>query len=116
MIALAKASTDEEVRTSAEYFAAPKPRSTIKVIESDMVPKTTVAGWFLADAKNGESEPIGNRIIEIPEDLVQFENRDAHSRFIAYVPIGSIKKGGDLAVKGVGGRRRWLFQVSALFG
>jgi cytochrome c553 len=68
-----------------------------------MVPKTTVAGWFLADAKNGESEPIGNRIIEIPEDLVQFENRDARSRFIAYVPIGSIKKGEDLAAKGVGG-------------
>src|ERR1700682_847744 len=103
MMALAKAATDEEVRASAEYFAALKPRATIRVVETDMVPKTYVAGWFLADAKSGESEPIGSRIIEIPEDLAQFENRDARSRFIAYVPVGSIQKGKDLAAKGVAG-------------
>jgi cytochrome c553 len=103
MIALAKAATDQEVRASAEYFAALKPRATIKVVETDTVPKTYVAGWFLADAKTGESEPIGNRIIEVPEDLAQFENRDARSRFIAYVPIGSIQKGKELVAKGVGG-------------
>jgi cytochrome c553 len=102
MIALARAASDEEVRISAEYFAAIKPKPTIRVIESDTVPKTTVAGWFLADAGTGENEPIGNRIIEIPEDLAQFENRDARSRFIAYVPPGSIKKGEELATKGVG--------------
>jgi cytochrome c553 len=103
MIALAKAASDEEVRISAEYFAAIKPRSTIRVIESDTVPRTAVAGWFLADAKTGEREPIGNRIIEIPEDLAQFENRDARSRFVAYVPVGSIKKGEALAAKGIDG-------------
>ena len=103
MIALAKAATDQEVRASADYFAALKPRATIKVVETDTVPKTYVAGWFLADAKSGESEPIGNRIIEIPEDLTQFENRDARSRFIAYVPVGSIQKGKELVAKGVGG-------------
>ena len=54
MIALAKAASDEEIRISAQYFAALKPRSTIKVIESDSVPKTVVAGWFLADAGAGE--------------------------------------------------------------
>jgi cytochrome c553 len=103
MIALAKAATDQEIGASAEYFSALKPRSTIKVVETDTVPKTYVAGWFLADAKGGEREPIGNRIIEVPEDLAQFENRDARSRFIAYVPVGSIQKGKDLAAKGVGG-------------
>jgi cytochrome c553 len=103
MIALAKAASDEEVRISAEYFAAIKPKSTIKVIESDTVPKTIVAGWFLADAGTRENESLGNRIIEIPEDLVQFENRDARSRFIAYVPVGSIKKGEAIAAKGIEG-------------
>jgi cytochrome c553 len=103
MIGLAKAASGDEVRISAEYFAAIKPRSTIKVIESDTVPKTTVAGWFLADAKTGEREPIGNRIIEIPEDLAQFENRDTRSHFVAYVPAGSIKKGEALAAKGIDG-------------
>jgi len=103
MIALARAATDQEVRAAAEYFAALKPRATIRVVETDTVPKTYVAGWFLADAKTGEREPIGNRIIEIPEDLAQFENRDARSRFIAYVPVGSIQKGKELVAKGVGG-------------
>ena len=97
MISLAKAATDEEVRASAAYFAALKPRATIKVVETGMVPKTFVAGLFLADAKTGESEPIGSRIIEVPEDLAQFENRDARSRFIAYVPDGSVRKGEALA-------------------
>jgi cytochrome c553 len=102
MIKVAKAASDDEVQASAAYFAALKPRSTIAVVETDMVPKTFVAGSFLADAKSGEKEPIGSRIIEVPEDFVQFENRDARSRFIAYVPPGSVKKGEALAAKGVG--------------
>jgi cytochrome c553 len=102
MIGVAKAASDDEVQVSAAYFAALKPRATIRVIETDTVPKTFVAGSFLADAKSGENEPIGNRIIEIPEDFVQFENRDARSRFIAYVPPGSVNKGEALATKGVG--------------
>jgi cytochrome c553 len=103
MIALAKAASDEEVQASAEYFARLKPSPLIKVVETVTVPKTYVAGWFLADAKTGEREPIGSRIIEVPEDVVQFENRDARSRFIAYVPTGSIKQGEDLAAKGSAG-------------
>ncbi len=103
MIALAKAASDEEVQASAEYFAALKPSPRIKVVETSDVPKTYVAGWFLAAANGGEREPIGNRIIEMPEDVVQFENRDARSRFIAYVPPGSIKQGEELAAKGSAG-------------
>jgi cytochrome c553 len=102
MIKVAKAASDEEVQASAAYFSALKARATIRVVETDTVPKTFVAGSFLADAKSGETETIGNRIIEVPEDFVQFENRDARSRFIAYVPPGSVNKGEALATKGVG--------------
>jgi cytochrome c553 len=102
MIRVAKAASDDEVQASAAYFAALKPRSTITVVETDTVPKTFVAGSFLADAKSGDKEPLGNRIVEVPEDFVQFENRDARSRFIAYVPPGSVKKGEALAATGVG--------------
>lgn len=102
MITVAKGASDAEVQAAAAYFSALKPRSIIRVVETDMVPKTYVGGWFLVDSKSGEKEPIGSRIIEVPEDVVQFENRDARSRFIAYVPIGSIKKGEALAAKGVG--------------
>jgi cytochrome c553 len=102
MISLAKAATDAEIQAAAEYFSSLKPRATIKVIETDTVPKTRVAGWFLADAGMREKEPIARRIIEVPEDLDQFENRDSHSRFIAYVPVGSVERGKALAAGGDG--------------
>jgi len=34
--------------------------------------------------------------IEVPKTSFNSENRDARSRFIAYVPAGSIKQGEDL--------------------
>jgi len=104
MISLAKAATDSEIKEAAAYFSALEPRAAIKIVETDTVPKTYVAGWFLADAKNGENEPIGQRIIEVPEDLQQFENRDARSRFIAYVPVGSIENGKAIVTGTRGGK------------
>jgi cytochrome c553 len=103
MIALSKAITDDEVREAAAYFAALTPRQNVRVVETADVPATVVAGWFLADAKTGAREPIGQRVIEVPENLEQFENRDTHSRFIAYVPKGSVARGAALAA-GVPGK------------
>ena len=103
MVSLAKAATDAEIKEAADYFSALKPRSAIKVVETDTVPKTYVAGWFLAQETGGVTEPLGERIIEVPADLQQFENRDARSRFIAYVPVGSIEKGKLLATEGSAG-------------
>ena len=79
-----------------------EPKQNIRLVETDSVPKTFVAGWFLADAKTGEKEPIGQRIIEIPEDLDQFESRDPRARFIAYAPVGSVKRGEALVTTGGG--------------
>src|SRR2546428_3061272 len=104
MIALSQAATAAEVEAAAAYFAALKPRTIIKVVETDTVPKTFVFGWHLAAVKTGEREPIGQRLIEIPEDLERFVSRDARSRFIAYVPPGSIQKGQALVVTGGGGK------------
>jgi len=104
MIALAKSATEAEIEAAAAYFSGLKPRPKIKVVESDTAPKTYVAGWFLADLNNGEREALGNRIIEVPEDVVQFESRDTRSRFIAYVPPGSVKKGELLATAGGNGK------------
>jgi cytochrome c553 len=36
----------------------------------------------------------------MPEDLEQFEHRDARSRFVAYAPVGSVKAGGALVKMG----------------
>jgi len=104
MTSLSRAVTDAEVAAAAAYFSALKPRPNLRVVETNTVPKTFVAGWFLAASTTGEKESIGRRIIEVPEDLEQFERRDARARFIAYVPVGSIRKGRTLATTGGGGR------------
>jgi cytochrome c553 len=101
---LAKAVTDAEVEAAAAYFSVVKPRSIVSVVEADTVPQTYVTGWHLAVMKGGEKEPIGQRIIEVPEDLEQFVNRDTRARFIAYVSPGSIQKGQALAATGGGGK------------
>lgn len=103
MMALAAKVTESEVAAAAAYFSSLKLRPIMHVVEADMVPQTYVHGWHLADLKNGQKEPIGQRIIEMPEDLEQFVSRDAHSVFVAYVPPGSIEKGRILATTG-GGR------------
>ncbi|MBI4887027.1 MAG: cytochrome C-binding protein, partial [Acidobacteria bacterium] len=54
-------------------------------------------------SKEGGMEPIAGRIIELPEDAEHAELRDPHSPFMAYVPVGSIRKGEALVTTG-GGR------------
>ena len=103
MMAVAKAATEAEVKAAAEYFAALPPRPWIRVIESATVPKTHVAGWMLVASEPIELEPIGQRIIEMPEDLERTELRDAASGFVAYVPPGSIEKGRALVATGGAG-------------
>lgn len=72
MIAGAKAISDDEVRVAAAYFSALKPQQNIRVVESDSAPKIFVTGWFLSKQASGEQEPIGQRIIEVPDQLEQF--------------------------------------------
>ena len=101
MIDLAKVMTDEEMRVSAEYFAAIKWTPWIRVIESDTVPKTRIVGNLFLAATQERTEPIAGRIIEVPEDLEQAETlRNPRSGFIAYVPPGSTEKGRDLVTTG----------------
>jgi cytochrome c553 len=104
MILAAKGATQAEVEAAAAYFASLKPKQNIKVVETNTVPETQVRGWHLSDLKNGKTEPLGQRIVEVPEDLQQFVSRDSRARFVAYVPPGSIEKGKALASTGGNGR------------
>jgi len=104
MMALASKATSAEVEAAAAYFSSLKPKANIKVVEADMVPQTHVHGWHLANLKNGQTEPIGQRIIEFPDDLEQFVSRDSRAHFTAYVPPGSIEKGKVLVTTGGNGR------------
>ena len=104
MIALAKATSAQDAEAAAAYFSTLKLRPIIEIIETDTAPKTQIHGWHLVDLKTGEKEPIGQRIIEVPQNLQQFVSRDSRSRFIAYVPNGSLQKGKALATTGGQGR------------
>jgi len=101
MIPLSKAATEEEMRTAAEYYGSLKPKPWLRIVEADTVPTTFVGpGNMRFATADGKTEPIGPRVIELPEDAEKAELRDGHSGFVAYVPKGSIAKGEELATTG----------------
>ena len=93
MIKGSKAINDEDVRAAAAYFSGLEPKSNIRVVESEVAPRTFVANWFLAATTPRAQEPLGQRIIEVPDDLDRFESRDTRVTFTAYVPPGSLDSG-----------------------
>jgi len=103
MIGVATTANEKEIQAAAEYFSGLKPKPWIRVVETKTVPKTHVAGWMLVVNDKGGMEPIGQRIIETPENLERTELRDDASGFIAYVPVGSIRKGKVLVATGGAG-------------
>jgi hypothetical protein len=77
-----------------------------RVVEADTVPKTYFKGTRrlpLTGAAAG-TEPIGKRIIEVPEEWERVELRDPHASFVSYVPPGSLAKGEALVTTGAGGK------------
>jgi cytochrome c553 len=100
MLTLAKAATEEEARIAAAYFEATKYPRWIRVVETNTVPRTTIVGGMFAATPDGATEPIGERVVEVPENLERTELRDPGSGFIAYVPTGSIARGRTLVSNG----------------
>lgn len=106
MIRVAKAATPDEIRAAAEYFSSLKPQKWIRVVETDTVPTTRPVGWMLVAQSPERTEAIGERVIEMPEDLEQTELRNPASGFVAYVPKGSLAVG-ELLVR-TGGHGRFM--------
>lgn len=104
MILFAKAMTDEEIAASARYYSSIPWKERIRVVETRMVPKTRMQFGVFFRLPGNETEPLGMRIVEGPEDAERFELRDPHSLFVAYVPVGSVKTGETLVKTGGGGR------------
>jgi cytochrome c553 len=101
---IANALSEEDAKKVAEWYASLKPKDWIKVVEADTVPKTFVNdNRMRLPLPGGATEPLGHRIIELPEDPARATSRDPHSGFVAYVPKGSVARGEDLVTNGVGG-------------
>jgi cytochrome c553 len=102
---MAKNLSAEDARQASEWFAALKPKVWQSVVETDRVPKTFINIHLMRMPLPGAGdEPIGNRIIELPQDIARAESRDPHSGFIAYVPKGSLAKGKEFVTTGGGGK------------
>ena len=100
MIQDAKAATAAEIAEAAAYFSSFPFKKWIRVVESKDVPRTRIAGSMHVPTEG--TEPLGQRIIEMPENLERTELRDGASGFVAYVPRGSIAKGESLVKTGGG--------------
>jgi cytochrome c553 len=105
MIGFAKAMTDDEIRQAAVYFGSMPWTQWIRVVEAKEVPKTRIQGGMFLRLDGKETEPIGNRIIEAPENTEETEVlRNPRSGFVAYAPTGSIGRGQTLATTGGNGK------------
>jgi cytochrome c553 len=105
MIKFARMMTDDDWKDAATYFSSMKWTPWIRVVETDMIPKVRLANGIYLRVGGDEKEPIGNRIVETPENVEATEVlRDDRSGFVAYVPVGSIKKGEALVMTGGGGK------------
>jgi cytochrome c553 len=102
MTRFSKSLTDDEIRDATAYFAGLKMLRWTKVVEADTVPTTYFKGTRRLQRPDGGSEPLGNRIIEVPVDPERVELRDPHASFVSYVPIGSLAKGEALVASGGG--------------
>jgi cytochrome c553 len=100
---IAQALEDTDVQTAAAYFSALPTRAWLRVVETHTVPKTYVNPSNMRLAlPGGGSEPIGSRIVELPEDENAAVARDPPSGFVAYAQKGSLAKGQALVTTGAG--------------
>jgi cytochrome c553 len=104
MVTISKAISDEDVRAAAAYFSQLKPTPGYnKVVETDTVPKNHLVGGAMRFAiPEAGHEPIGSRIIVLPQVPERAHLRDPKTGFIDYVPKGSIVKGAALMAGGDG--------------
>jgi cytochrome c553 len=97
MADIARAATPDEVAQAARYFATLEPRQRGRVVEALEVPRTIIGRGLFFRAPDGGVEPLGQRLIEIPEDAERHERHDPYVAYTTYVPRGSIARGQTLA-------------------
>ena len=101
MIGIAKAWPESDANAAIEYFASLKPQKWVKVVEAKSVPKTYINhGYKLLARPEGGTEELGARIVELGQDVERQLLRDPTSGTIAYVPIGSVRRGKVLVSRG----------------
>jgi cytochrome c553 len=106
MIGIAQVISDADVQAAVAYFSKLKPHAGYgKVVETDKVAKSFVGeGGMRLPVKDGGGEPLGDRIIALPQDPAAVLLRDPHAGFVYYVPPGSVAEGKALVTTGGNGK------------
>lgn len=103
MSGIAKAVTDEQAAEAAKYFSSLPRRPFNKVVEAAQAPRTFLGnGRMRYPLPEGGTEPIGNRIITVPEDPKLARLRHPYSGFVSHAPVGSLSRGKELVESGGG--------------
>jgi len=95
----AKAASAEAVREAADYFSRLRFTSHVRVVERARIAHAVPDSYVYA-LDPSKTEPLGTRIVEVPDSLERFEMRDAHLGYTAYVPPGAVAAGTALARSG----------------
>jgi len=93
----AKAASDAQVDAAAEYFSQLPRHAFGKVVESASIPAPIGDAMVYRPDPSGKREPLGERLIEMPDDFGRFKARDSRLGATAYVPLGAIAHGAQLA-------------------
>ncbi len=99
-----QAAKDPRLLEAAQYFASLKFVSHVKVVEADTIPKIENTHWIWKKSDSDATEPLGQRLIEVPDDFSRFLLRDGHLSYTAYVPMGSISRGEKIVTTGADGK------------
>lgn len=104
MLQVAKSANAREVAEAARYFAALKYAKAFRLVEAREIPTVTPIFGLYSQKPGGGRERLGQRIVEVPNDVARFELRDNRPGYTVYVPEGAVARGQALAEGGSDGR------------
>ena len=105
MATITRAMTAEESKAAVEYYSKLRRRPWIKVTEAGMAPRTVIVeGGLRMQSQPEVFEPLGERIVEVPQFPTRTRLYDSRAGFVAYVPVGSINRGREFVMRGSPGK------------
>jgi cytochrome c553 len=96
MLDASRRTTVPELAAAARYYSQVRYIKRLRVIETVTVPHFAINGVYLFDS-DGPPALLGQRIVEGPDDNQRFAMRDDRVTYRAYVPIGSVSRGDEIA-------------------
>lgn len=99
---VARVVSAEDAIAAATYYSKLRYHPRIQVVEAAMVPKSRYGSLYPIRLAGGGKEPLGLRILEMPESVELEEDDDWRVPVTAYVPPGSLARGKALVQSGAG--------------